>query len=248
MSASASVERTLCELAQRAVGVREYREGVLACLAPEVRFDGALYHELSPRVSLDRAALRGIDRSVLEASLGGWDENAALFARLRELALERDGVATDTDAFAAGTRSRKRWDERVAKPFRARATLAAHLIVRDKLIAAVMLFRRNGPAFSARDQAAVRALIPVLSVGDALQQALASKQLAGPAVKMRCVDQRLTPRQREIVEHVALGHTNGQIGEALGVSPNTIRNLLTEVRQRLSAANRAEIVRVAVLR
>ncbi|HKU39122.1 MAG TPA: LuxR C-terminal-related transcriptional regulator, partial [Polyangiales bacterium] len=100
----------------------------------------------------------------------------------------------------------------------------------------------------ARDQATMRALVPALAVGDALQQALAARALRGPAVRLRCQDQRLTPRQREIVERVALGHTNAQIGAALGVSANTVRNLLTDVRRRLAAANRAEIVRLAVLR
>jgi DNA-binding CsgD family transcriptional regulator len=74
------------------------------------------------------------------------------------------------------------------------------------------------------------------------------KSPSGPSTQLRCFDQRLTPRQRDIVERVALGHTNDQIGEALGLSPNTVRNLLTETRRRLGAANRAELVRLAVLR
>ncbi|MBC7171090.1 MAG: DNA-binding response regulator, partial [Polyangiaceae bacterium] len=38
------------------------------------------------------------------------------------------------------------------------------------------------------------------------------------------------------------------IGRALGISEHTVRNLLVQVRARLGAANRAEIVRLAVLR
>lgn len=62
-----------------------------------------------------------------------------------------------------------------------------------------------------------------------------------------CEDQWLTGRQREIVEHVAMGHTNGAIAQAMGISPNTLRNHLVEVFRRLGAANRAEVVRLAVL-
>jgi DNA-binding CsgD family transcriptional regulator len=69
-----------------------------------------------------------------------------------------------------------------------------------------------------------------------------------PPTQLRCSDQRLTPRQRELVERVALGHTNAQIAAALSLSENTVRNLLTATRQRIGAANRAELVRLAVLR
>jgi DNA-binding CsgD family transcriptional regulator len=243
-----NAERALCELAQRASDNLEFRRGALALLGESIRFDAALFHELSPRVPLERAALVGLTPELIESSRARWDENAVLFGRLRDLALEQAGVASDHDAFPVGSRARKNWDERVARPFRARATLAGHLIVREKIIGAVLLFRRTAAGFSARDQAALRALLPALAVGDALHQALAANALAGPAVGLRCQDQRLTPRQREIVERVALGHTNAQIGEALGLSANTVRNLLTDVRARLAAANRAEIVRLAVLR
>lgn len=243
-------ERALCELAQRAGGSLEYRRGALALLAEWIRFDAALFHELSPRVPLDRAALVGLTPEQIDASRARWDENAVLFGRLRELALEKEqgGVASDHAAFPAGSRARKSWEERVARPFRVRAMLAGHLIVRDKIISLVVLFRRTAARFSARDQATLRALLPALAIGDALHQALAANVLSGPAVALRCQDQRLTPRQREIVERVALGHTNAQIGQALGLSANTVRNLLTDVRARLGASNRAEIVRLAVLR
>ena len=63
-----------------------------------------------------------------------------------------------------------------------------------------------------------------------------------------CRDKRLTERQREIVEHVALGHTNAEIGAAIGLSVRTVRNLLVAIMKRLDASNRADVVRVAVLR
>jgi DNA-binding CsgD family transcriptional regulator len=47
---------------------------------------------------------------------------------------------------------------------------------------------------------------------------------------------------------VALGHTNDAIARALGLSPNTLRNHLAEVFRRLGAANRADVVRLSVLR
>lgn len=244
------VEQTalaLCGLAQTAENVRLFRVAALGQVATLIRFDRALFHELSPRVSLDRAALFELDRATLEAGTKQWDDNAVLFGRLRELALAQRGVASDADAFPAGSRVRRSWQERVAKPLGVSAVLAAHLVVQERVISALLLFRRSG-TFSARDEEVLRQLLPALAVSDALQQALLASPVVGPPTTLRCVDQRLTARQREIVERVALGHTNAQIGAALGLSANTVRNLLAEVRRRLSAANRAELVRLAVLR
>jgi DNA-binding CsgD family transcriptional regulator len=46
---------------------------------------------------------------------------------------------------------------------------------------------------------------------------------------------------------VALGRTNRQIAEMLRISPNTVRNTLANVCERLGAGNRADVVRLAVL-
>jgi DNA-binding CsgD family transcriptional regulator len=242
------VQQQLSELALCAPSLRAYRHGALDCIASTVRFDAALFHELSPRADLSNAASRELDLGALEAGRGSWDENAVLLGRLRELALVQGGVASDRDAFSPGSRARKHWEARVAKPLRVRATLAAHLVVRDKIISAVLLFRRTAGPFNKADQASLRELVPILSLGDGLQQALAGTPLIGARAQLRCLDQRLTARQREIVEQVALGYTNAEIGAALELSANTVRNLLAEVRKRLGAANRAEVVRLAVLR
>jgi DNA-binding CsgD family transcriptional regulator len=242
------VQQQLSELALRAPSLLAYRQAALECIATALRFDAALFHELSPRTDLSSAAWKALDLAALEAGRGSWDENAVLLGRLRELALEQGGVASDREAFPPGSRARKNWDARVAKPLRVRSTLAAHLVVRDRIISAVLLFRRTAGPFGKAEQATLRELVPILSLGDGLQQALAGAPLTGPATQLRCVDQRLTARQREIVEQVALGYTNADIGAVLELSANTVRNLLTEVRRRLGAANRAEVVRLAVLR
>ena len=238
----------LCELARQRADLTGYRSGVLSRLQPHVPFDVAVFHEFSPRSSLERAALHGVTQDVMEAGRSRWDENAVLFGRLRELALEQGGVAGDREAFAQDTRARAAWRTRVCQPLGVQSSLLAHLVVNERLVSALFLGRRGALGWSARERRALSHVLPAIAVGDALQQSLLSGQVAGPPTQLRCVDQRLTPRQRELVERVALGHTNAEIGQALGLSQNTVRNLLTEVRQRLGAANRAELVRLAVLR
>lgn len=51
----------------------------------------------------------------------------------------------------------------------------------------------------------------------------------------------LTPRQREIAALVAAGRTNAEIGGALGISGETVRNHLAMVMARLRMANRAQL-------
>ena len=221
-----------------AKSLREFRERALAALGGAVRFDRALYHALSPRVPLDTAVLVGMDVATVAATLPDWDRLAVDLGRLREVAMAHGGVATDRDAFPVGSAGRARYEKEL---------LMAHLVVRGSIRAAVLLFKIRG-TFTTAEASLLRAVTPALAVADTLHVSLDEAPRAALPVQMKCVDQRLTPRQRDIVEQVAMGHTNEAIARALGLSPNTLRNHLAEAFRRLGAANRADVVRLAVLR
>lgn len=55
----------------------------------------------------------------------------------------------------------------------------------------------------------------------------------------------LTVRQAEVLEFVAQGFTNREIGARLGVIEQTVKNHMTEVLLRLEARSRAHAVAVA---
>jgi DNA-binding NarL/FixJ family response regulator len=57
----------------------------------------------------------------------------------------------------------------------------------------------------------------------------------------------LSERQREVLEHVALGHSNGEIARHLFISPNTVKFHLREIYSRLGVRNRVEAARAASL-
>jgi DNA-binding CsgD family transcriptional regulator len=57
-------------------------------------------------------------------------------------------------------------------------------------------------------------------------------------------DHALTPVEHRLVQWLAAGRTNAQIGEHLGRSEKTVRNQLTRVYLKLGAANRAQAVAV----
>src|SRR5690606_22819114 len=108
--------RRLCQAAMQASNGREYRMRALDLLRVNLAFDAALFHELSPRVPLSRAAVWGLDVDGLTANSAGWDETAVRLQPMLEVALAGAGAATDSEAFPRGSRSRREWDKRVAKP------------------------------------------------------------------------------------------------------------------------------------
>lgn len=240
--------RRLCQLALDSPTRAVWRQAALGELSEHVRFEAALFHELSPRVSLQHAGSIAIDLQTVEKTRGQWDQNAVELGRLQIRALAQDGVATDREAFGSNRRAQHAWKRRVLGPLRLSSVLAAHLVVDDRIIAVLILGRRVLPAFSSAEREAFAPLVPILTICDALHLSRSTRPIRGASTTVRCVDQRLTPRQREVVEQVALGRTNAEIGVALSVSPHTVRNLLVEIRGRLGASNRAELMRLAVMR
>jgi two-component system NarL family response regulator len=56
----------------------------------------------------------------------------------------------------------------------------------------------------------------------------------------------LTARESEILEMLAKGLTNKQIGTALSISENTVRNHVNSIMEKLEVSDRTEAVAVAI--
>ena len=52
----------------------------------------------------------------------------------------------------------------------------------------------------------------------------------------------LSPREREVMEHVARGQTNSEIAEELVISPITVRNHVSSILTKLDVSNRTQAV------
>ncbi|EOD68100.1 helix-turn-helix domain-containing protein, partial [Amycolatopsis vancoresmycina] len=72
-------------------------------------------------------------------------------------------------------------------------------------------------------------------------------ELAGaePVAPARDVTDPLTDRERDVLERVALGRTNRQVGEELYISEKTVSVHLSRVMAKLGASRRAEAVAIA---
>ncbi|MFQ6016128.1 MAG: response regulator [Anaerolineae bacterium] len=58
----------------------------------------------------------------------------------------------------------------------------------------------------------------------------------------------LTPRERQVLELLAKGHTNQEIAEILVISPSTVQTHRTHIMEKLDLQNRAELIKYAIRR
>lgn len=73
----------------------------------------------------------------------------------------------------------------------------------------------------------------------------AKKHSARP-VRSPKVELHITPRQREILRLVALGHTNREIAGSLGISVRTVEVHRFNLMRRLNVRNVAQLLRQAL--
>lgn len=57
---------------------------------------------------------------------------------------------------------------------------------------------------------------------------------------------RLTPRERDVMEHLVIGRSNKEIGLELGISPRTVEIHRARLMEKMAADNLAQLVRMAI--
>jgi DNA-binding NarL/FixJ family response regulator len=73
-----------------------------------------------------------------------------------------------------------------------------------------------------------------------------TRQAPSPLTKTSFIPIGLTPRQSEILFHVAQGASNQAIAQTLGVHWTTIKTHLTHINQKLNATSRLSAVTIAL--
>ncbi len=113
------------------------------------------------------------------------------------------------------------------------------------VFAAVRAGARGYLVKGAEQEEIVRAITTVASggvvFGATLALRIAEFFAAGPPTPTTAFPQ-LTAREREILELLAAGRSNGQIASALFLSPKTVRNNVSNVFAKLQVADRAEAI------
>ena len=67
---------------------------------------------------------------------------------------------------------------------------------------------------------------------------------AGQGLAPFAGEEQLTPREREVLERIAMGASNKEAGRQLGISPRTIEVHRARIMEKLGARNTADLVRI----
>jgi DNA-binding CsgD family transcriptional regulator len=226
------LEREIVALADAAqvTTPETFRAEALACLDRVVGIDlGMSWTSVTPsaparyRVSSDAAALIARRHTAFVPTL----------VRLLDAAAARGGVVLDARLFSAREMAGQPLYEELGRCLGARQHMTIRLAVRGRALGGTYVARTGARArpFTDEDVARVRRLLPVLSLGEAAPPP-AEADPAGA----------LTAREREVLELFGLGASYADVGLALGVSINTIRQHVRAIYDKLHVASKAEAV------
>jgi two-component system response regulator FixJ len=84
------------------------------------------------------------------------------------------------------------------------------------------------------------------SVREALSRGAKQQADAASAEALKANLARLTPREQQVLEQVALGHPNKVVAYNLGISPRTVEIHRARVVEKLQARNLSHLVRMAI--
>ena len=87
-------------------------------------------------------------------------------------------------------------------------------------------------------------LTMLASVRDALSAAATPAATADPEIRRRL--ERLTPREREVLEQLVIGRSNKMIARKLGISPRTVEIHRARVMDKMGARSLADLVRMSL--
>ena len=84
------------------------------------------------------------------------------------------------------------------------------------------------------------------SVSDALAAGERAQSRAAEAKEARDLLSLLTPREREILDQLVMGHANKVVAHQLGISPRTVEIHRASIMEKLHARNLSNVVRTAL--
>ncbi len=120
--------------------------------------------------------------------------------------------------------------------------MAGPIIDRGQLVGAVACTREKSmPGFDSQNLADLSGICLHLSVRTATVRFTQSATLKEPQHQPFRTN-RLTPRELQIAELVALGRTNAEIGNKLWITENSVKQALKRMFRKLEVSSRAEMV------
>ncbi|MDQ1131187.1 DNA-binding CsgD family transcriptional regulator [Microbacterium sp. SORGH_AS 888] len=232
------------------VGARSHSiEGLV--VRAERGLGGRAFVEGRPRLALDYRTARGITHDYDRAILG--EGIATLFAVPVVAGGRTRGV------LYCGSWSQAGLDASVAQPaLRVAEELATELRIRDEVdrrVAMATPRTEQGLPAATREElresyASLRSIAadvadPALRARIAAVEERIASLTAEPAERAATADVRLSPRELDVLSHAAMGATNAEISEALGLRETTVKSYLATAMAKFDASTRHAAVTAA---
>lgn len=173
----------------------------------------------------------GVNWRIVHRTANRWRHYDTELRPAFEHALANDGVTIDREVL--GSYLATDVYREFVRPHAGHCTMLGILSIAGEKLGIVAIGRQRG-SFSDRERRALASLIPTLAISEAATRRKGELWVA------------LSGREREIISHLRLGHTNSQIAAAFGTSVNTVRVQLRSVLRKLDAANRVEAVALSL--
>jgi DNA-binding CsgD family transcriptional regulator len=130
------------------------------------------------------------------------------------------------------------------RPIRVEHAMAVPVHVQGNVLVS-FVFNRSGRDFSDRDRACLESIRPHL--GNLYRLTRATEGTRAPwgvpsPDRPDGGDARLTPREREVLQWLAGGKTDRDIGDILGISPRTVHKHLQRIYEKLGVETRTAAV------
>jgi len=107
---------------------------------------------------------------------------------------------------------------------------------------------RSTPGFSSQDVGRLELLLPYIRAAMRVRPIRSSRDDDTPEGTFGAAKGwRLTPLQMKTMNLVIRGLTNREVADLLGLSPNTVRNILVEVFRKVGVSRRSELAYMAAL-
>jgi DNA-binding CsgD family transcriptional regulator len=150
------------------------------------------------------------------------------------------GVYADYEVFSRREREELPFYTDIVRPQRIQKQLVIHLPFRDRIAAMIYICRHQRAIdFTDTELTRVRDLVPTLAVAQVALSAAPPPPAPFPALRARL--DALSPRERQLTDLVMRGLRNVDIAATLKISPNTVRNQLSRIFDKLGASSRTEL-------
>jgi DNA-binding CsgD family transcriptional regulator len=219
------------QIAAACEGQRAFGRSMLERLAQPVPYDSAILIPQPLDAQGPVAVNRGDHHRVLYQTLRA--ERARLVAGMEKgsLAIQRQQFYLDTEVFSSSERRNLPFYAEIVRPQGISSQICARIGFRGSVYALLFLCRHGrSHGFRAGDLETLAPLLPSLGMGYA---ALASASSV--------VSEQLSPGEQQLVAYIAKGLRNQDIAAILNRSPNTVRNQISRIFEKLGVSNRAEL-------